>query len=88
MVTSATTIFQIDTETIPVLQHKRWVKHIAGSVKFVRLKRIVYCDLQPTNLISNKYNLQLYDFGGSLLGKLDRKAIESTCFFLLRDSLY
>ncbi|OAL56831.1 kinase-like protein [Pyrenochaeta sp. DS3sAY3a] len=79
---------EMDFDTIPVLQLEKWVEQAAESVAFIHSRGVLHCDLQPSNfLVDDKHNLRLCDFAGSLFGKLDGKAMESTRFFLPRDPL-
>ena len=77
-----------DFTTIPIQERWRWVQQAAESVAFNHSKNVIHCDLHPNNfLLDEDRNLRLCDFAGSLFGELDRKAMESTPFFLPRDAL-
>lgn len=77
-----------DFKTIPVQQREKWVQQAAESIAFIHSKGVIHCDIHPNNfLLDDKLNLRLCDFAGSLFGELDGKAMESTPFFLPRDSL-
>jgi serine/threonine protein kinase len=64
------------------------VNQAAQAVSFVHSRGIIHCDIHPNNfLLDDQLNLRLCDFSGSLFGKLDGQAMESTRFFLPRDPL-
>jgi serine/threonine protein kinase len=71
---------------IPLQLRKKWAKQTAEALVFVHSKDVIHSDLHPRNaLLDANLDVQLCDFGGSLFGRLDGGAMESTRFFLPRD---
>lgn len=73
---------------IPLQLRQKWVNQAAQAVSFVHSRGIIHCDIHPNNfLLDDQLDLRLGDFSGSLFGKLDGQAMESTRFFFPRDPL-
>lgn len=66
----------------------KWSVQAAEALAFVHSRGVIHCDIHPNNfLLDDRLDLQLCDFSGSLFGKLDGAAMESTRFYLPRDPL-
>ncbi|KAF1994487.1 kinase-like protein [Amniculicola lignicola CBS 123094] len=73
-------------DNISVQLRQKWTTQAAEALVYIHLKGIVHCDLHPNNfLLDEKLDIQLCDFAGSLFGRLDGGAMESTRFFLPRN---
>lgn len=74
--------------SVPIELRQKWVQQAAQVVAFVHSKGVIHCDIHPNNFLLDEHlDLQLCDFSGSLFGKLDGAAMESTRYFLPRDPL-
>lgn len=57
----------INSYTSTLLQQLTWSKQIAEAVQFIHGKRVIHCDLNPSNILVDKnLNLKLCDFQGRL----------------------
>lgn len=53
-----------------VQQRLSWCREAAEAVAHIHLHRVLYCDIQPTNLLlDERLHLKLSDFQGKLLSE-------------------
>lgn len=77
--------------TPSIQQRLSWCREAAGAVAYVHSKRVLHCDIQPTNfLLDIGLHLKLSDFQGKLLSEqgevlLDGGSGEPCRFYLPRD---
>ncbi|TWU77384.1 hypothetical protein ED733_006057 [Metarhizium rileyi] len=68
------TIFQFLTETkrrdISLQQRIAWCREVAEAIEHVHSKRVIHCDIQPTNiLLDQNLHIKLADFQGQYLSE-------------------
>lgn len=64
--------YLLDSESTPpsILQRLSWCQETAEAVAYIHTKRVLHCDIQPTNLLLDKdLHIKLSDFQGRYLSE-------------------
>ena len=79
---------------INIQQRLRWCRELASAVAHIHSKRVIHCDIQPTNiLLDQTLNLKLADFQGNYLSEdgqviLEGGSAEPCRFFCPRADIF